>query len=1315
MRLVLRRPNLNSLLIMNHRAFLLIVAALLVSVIGINIRHGSTEKIRFARSPDGSPAIYPQLTAAVAAAPVQPTLAAAGTPTGGSRSNALSDGEWRSIEEQIAAADREFVSPGDKPGVHRAFNRDRNLAFEVSAEAIEVRPRATPAAADSSSAADADWSVRLRWTGSSPDSSPALAKRDRVEIHRGDIVEWYVHRTDGLEQGFTLAQPPAGQTPELVQLDLQLETTLVPMSVPDSDTVRFVDRAGRTVVSYEKIRAFDASGRELPAEMRLLAGTTATAGTIRLAVQTLGATYPVTIDPLLTAAPLTIPEATLVLPDLGIYGSNRPHKVALDGNTLAVGTVSYSVDPYDPAKRYQGAVQIFDRQTNGSWSLTKIVQSTTAFADMYFGSSVALHGDTLVAANVSNPGDNVMDGAYVFQRNAGGANHWGQVKELQPIDPNVLGFGTDVAVRGDWVFVGCESGEWAGRTGRVFAFHRNQGGANNWGQIQRIQAPLPEQYDWFGASLAVSPNGEFLVIGAPGTGSGDPSSGAAYLYAAEAGVFLPIRTLTPAQGSRQGMGSSVAISDTSFAVTTLGDGSDANFKGTVSVYAYSRQYLPPFGYIYDVNGPQIIEPPAEHAHKTFGHSLGLTSSYLCIGQDEARNQAGYSTAEPLFFYQPDALGQWVHSRTMFDPHATASNRFGFSFALSDTRLAVAAMLNDEVEIYALDGTAGDNLGSSVGISGDAIVVGASQADGLAAGSGAAYVFQKQTGNQEPWGLRRKIMADDGAGGDLFGYSASMSGDIIIIGAPLDSDHGQGSGAAYGFARNFGGTGAWGQVQKFAPADGAASDYFGWAVGISGNRVVIGAPYHDAFGANEGTAYVYESGVFAAKLDGFVATAGDRFGFSVAIDADFIVVGAPYNDFNGGMTNAGVVIAFKRDPGTDLWGEYGTLLPSSPGWDEKFGWSVATYAGQAVVGAPFRDEGMAVDSGAAYLFSPIPVFAGAETRKFLPHDVANYKQFGTSVAFTGTRALVGADGASFLPDYAGAVYVFEKDYGGAGTWGQAMKRIPENGGDDDLFGFVVACAGDTLVVGAPWHDGLHTDSGAAYFYGYDANDPPTDLTLAPAAVAENLPVGTVVGMLSASDPDLEDGHAYTLVPGTGSSDNGLFLVSGTQLKTNEVFDYEIHASYQIRLQATDLNGASCQKPLVVQIVDVTEQDNDGDGLTKTQEDALGTSDNDRDSDDDGFEDGTEYFSLHTDPTDPRSGLFIVSFEKTATMVTLWWTSVEGVTYYIDQSHDVPLVDWIEVPGSQITASAGLTGRQVPVSPVGAPRIFYRVRVPNSQQP
>jgi hypothetical protein len=1293
---------------MNASARTILSATVILGVIGLHNWHRSLPDL-----PAGNSEIAPEQqfhsTARIASPSRGEMPAAPGKPAASPETNALSDAEWQSITSQIAEADRAFVSTPSTPGIYKAFNRSRNLAFTVSAEVVEVRPRmGVPTPDGQDPPADSDWFVRLGHPQSDDSAIPASPEANRVEITRDGVLEWYVHRENGLEQGFTLESPPVGQALAAVTIDLPIETSLTPRQAAGSGAIRFMDASGQPALSYENLHAFDAVGRELPSEMLLVpAGGSAPHGSIRLVVDTTRATYPVVIDPLLTTLPLTLPEDTVVVPGIGASADHR-RVVALDGNTLAVGEPLYDPSGFGP----EGAVQIFYRQADGSWQFVKRIQSAFAPLWDYFGTSVDLDGDTLIVGNRAAQGTNIDEGAYIFARNEGGADNWGQVKELFPSDPNTLGFGNAVDINGDWAFVGCQRGEFLTPTGRVFIYYRNQGGANNWGQIQRILAPVPEGYDSFGTSLAVSPNGEFLLIGAPGTG--DPiSRGAAHLYAAEAGVFVHVAEPPPPNPTLESFGATVAISGTAFAVGASADSDDPDFTGAVYLYDYSRTFTPGLGFVYDVSAPQEIRPPEETAYKTFGHSLGLNTSYLCIGHDQAKIGVAYQP-EPFFFYQRDPGNQqWILSRIMYDPQTTSASEFGSSFSLTDTHLAAAAPRNNEVQIYALDGRAGNQLGASVCIEGFTIVVGATKADGLAANSGAAYVFSKQPGNLEPWGLQRKIMANDGAGDDLFGFSASLSGDIVMIGAPEDDDRGASSGAAYAFDRYAGGISNWGQVQKFSPADTMAGDFFGYSVGIWGNRVVVGAPYHDAFGLDEGTAYLYESGIFKTKFDGFIAGPGDKLGFSVGIHEDLVIVGAPYNDFNAGVSNAGTAIVFKYDFSTGNWPEFSTLFHASPGTDDKFGWSVFTYGGHAMVGAPFRDEGGVADSGAAYLFLSVDPLTSPVDKVLVPHDPEVGNRFGSAVALRGVRAVVGSPGSGIAPsEYPGAVYVFDQHLG---DWGQGMKRIPLDGQPRDLFGYALAVDVDTVVVGAPWHDGPLVDSGAAYLYEYDANDSPTDIALLPDSVSENEPVETVVGELVATDPDVQDWHTYTLVPGTGSADNASFVVTGHLLRTAAVLDYETRTSCQIRVRATDLGGLFFEKALVVQIIDVAEEDVDGDGLTRDQEDALGTSDTDRDSDDDGYEDGVEYYCMGTDPADPISGPFHLTIEVTPPSATLTWSSQFGIVYLIDQRVDLSTGTWTEVPGSQVTATGSLTSRVITLNPPSATEIFYRVRIPNCQVP
>jgi YHYH protein/Cadherin domain len=99
-------------------------------------------------------------------------------------------------------------------------------------------------------------------------------------------------------------------------------------------------------------------------------------------------------------------------------------------------------------------------------------------------------------------------------------------------------------------------------------------------------------------------------------------------------------------------------------------------------------------------------------------------------------------------------------------------------------------------------------------------------------------------------------------------------------------------------------------------------------------------------------------------------------------------------------------------------------------------------------------------------------------------------------------------------------------------------------------------------------------------------PPTDIDLTPSAIAENQPTGTIVGVLTATDPDSTN-FTYTLVSGPGADDNASFLIAGDKLQSNALFDFESRSSFSIRVQAMDDGGQSFEKPLTVTITNVNE--------------------------------------------------------------------------------------------------------------------------------
>ena len=102
-----------------------------------------------------------------------------------------------------------------------------------------------------------------------------------------------------------------------------------------------------------------------------------------------------------------------------------------------------------------------------------------------------------------------------------------------------------------------------------------------------------------------------------------------------------------------------------------------------------------------------------------------------------------------------------------------------------------------------------------------------------------------------------------------------------------------------------------------------------------------------------------------------------------------------------------------------------------------------------------------------------------------------------------------------------------------------------------------------------------------------NDVPTDITLSPSSLAENNTAGATVGSLSAADVDAGQTHSFSLIAGSGDTDNGSFSISGTSLKLGVVANYEVKSSYSIRVQADDGAGGTFAKALTVTVTDVND--------------------------------------------------------------------------------------------------------------------------------
>ncbi|HBI15484.1 MAG TPA: hypothetical protein DDY20_08230 [Desulfobulbaceae bacterium] len=396
----------------------------------------------------------------------------------------------------------------------------------------------------------------------------------------------------------------------------------------------------------------------------------------------------------------------------------------------------------------------------------------------------------------------------------------------------------------------------------------------------------------------------------------------------------------------------------------------------------------------------------------------------------------------------------------------------------------------QAKLTADDGAADDQFGTSVAISGDTIVVGAWRDDDNGTDSGSAYVYTKPASGWAGMTQTAKLTAGDGAADDRFGTYVAISGDTIVVGAYGDDDNGALSGSAYVFTRPAGGWADTTQTAKLTAGNGGAGDYFGSSVAVSGDTIVVGAPLDDDNGSASGSAYVFTkpAGGWAgmtqtAKLTAGDGAADDFFGCSVTISGDTIVVGARMDDDNGSGSGSAYVFARPAGGWTNMHQTAKLTADDGEEYDD-FGRSIAINDDTIVVGTQKMSGG-----GSAYVFvKPANGWADTtQTAKLTADDWPGGDTFAYSVAVSGGMIVVGAYGDNDNGSSSGSAYVYAKPASGWADMTQTTKLTAGDGAADDYFGRSVAVSGDTIVVGAYGDDDNGSSSGSAYVFGLDTDN------------------------------------------------------------------------------------------------------------------------------------------------------------------------------------------------------------------------------------
>ncbi len=390
----------------------------------------------------------------------------------------------------------------------------------------------------------------------------------------------------------------------------------------------------------------------------------------------------------------------------------------------------------------------------------------------------------------------------------------------------------------------------------------------------------------------------------------------------------------------------------------------------------------------------------------------------------------------------------------------------------------------EQQIFADDGQIFDSFGQELSVSGDFMVVGCPLDDDHGDASGSLYIHKRDPATGT-WFPVQKILATDGDPIDFFGISVASHNDVIVAGSVNDDDFGFNAGAAYVY--RFDGS-RWVEEQKLFSHDPVPSDEFGTNVCVREDLIVVSSRLGDHFPRNQidaGTAYVFRYDGNAwheeQKLLGGSAPSGSEFGSALAIsdDRSKIFIGARFD--NGASSGSGNLRIFQRNG--NAWELRQLLAPPDGAPLDEFGFSASASGDFLLVGARQNDS-QAPDGGAVYAYR-FDGISYTEEQRLTRSNPMKESDFGISLEVLGNIAVIGArndDDACSDPAQtrcdSGAVLLYE--YTG-NTWAEKKKILPTLPETREKFGTDVSFDGKTLVVGAPGNRTIAHTAGAVYTF------------------------------------------------------------------------------------------------------------------------------------------------------------------------------------------------------------------------------------------
>jgi trimeric autotransporter adhesin len=555
-----------------------------------------------------------------------------------------------------------------------------------------------------------------------------------------------------------------------------------------------------------------------------------------------------------------------------------------------------------------------------------------------------------------------------------------------------------------------------------------------------------------------------------------------------------LRAINPAQRLRmrfsaQGVEIVSARAHVSLRLVAYGRGTALRPPGPASLSVHENRV----NYVYGpfaawfANGPRGLEQGFDVAAPPRGERGSLTFALTLSGRIDARLRRGalLLNGDGASLRYGGLIAIDAHGHVLRSWLVLAGDRL--LLRVDDRRARYPLRIDPFVQQSELSdkpGASGEEFGEAVAVSGRTLVVGTIQHMANTPGStdvepGAAYVF---TAPASGWAHARQaaiLQAPRGQHEEEFGRSVAISGNTIVIGAPFrEVGRHTDQGAAYVFVKPASGWRSATPTAGLTAAGGAADEFFGESVAISGNTVLVGAPgrkvgKHAAQGAVDVFAVPRSPRAGTprqlAELTAPHGQANDALGVSVAISGPTIVAGADLHQV-GTTAEQGVAYIFaKHNTSWRNARETAQLTDEHGEARELFGRTVAIWQNTVVVGAPGRG-GVNTQRGAAYVFvKPASGWAGSltQTAELTASDPGKRDEFGTALAISGGLIVAGAPFHEVgTHTEQGAAYVFVKPATGWTTATETGELIATGGAEGDHLGRSVALSGDTILLSAP---------------------------------------------------------------------------------------------------------------------------------------------------------------------------------------------------------------------------------------------------------